>query len=167
MIFYILLCVAIISTSKINLENRFIRESPPYDMRDHPGMIRNYINQFLNPISLNLLGILSYWPTENQSLYIVGDCDLGDCKICTLNIANGYGFADAQNCWRIAQNIRVTTHWKEGCPIKFRCLKGYVLEGKHNYICINGSWNSQDGISRSSDPNPPSCKYLFMSFGFE
>ena len=55
MIFYILLCVAIISTSKINLENRFIRESPPYDMRDHPGMIRNYINQFLNPISVIIL----------------------------------------------------------------------------------------------------------------
>merc|ERR1712241_113560 len=122
MIFYILLCVAIISSSKINLENRFIRESPPYDMRDHPG-----------------------------------DCDLDGCKICTLNIANGYGFADAQNCTIIAQNIRVTTHWKEWSPIRFRCMKGYVLEGKRKYICINGNWTSQDGINRSSDPDPPSC----------
>ena len=167
MIFYILLCVAIVSTSKINLEYRFIRESPPYDIRDRPGMIRNYINRFLNPISVILLGVLSYRSTENQSLYISGDCYIDGCKICTLNIANGYGFADAQNCTIIAKNIRVTTHWKEWCPIKFRCMKGYVLEGKHKYICINGNWTSQDGISRSSDPDPPSCKYFLMSFGFE
>ena len=46
-------------------------------------------------------------------------------------------------------------------------MKGYVLEGKRKYICINGNWTSQDGINRSSDPDPPSCKYFFMSLGFE
>ena len=41
-------------------------------------------------------------------------------------------------------------------------MKGYVLEGKRKYICINGNWTSQDGINRSSDPDPPSCKYFLI-----
>ena len=71
MIFYILLCVAITSTSKINLENRFIRESPPYDMRDHPGMIRNYINQFLNPISVIIFSVLCLIDPQKTNYHLL------------------------------------------------------------------------------------------------